>query len=217
MMHPFRASIRQSRVDKGSSNHQHQEQAPTQPSLSIKAKNYKPFRFSRRFSFSNQQEELGTIRYTNFNPRTKQGSIESALQLAHQSRKPIFANFVELPGCDAGVAREAGNTIFSDPLVKKMIQTHFVPAAFNTWDRFNPGHNHAIKRWGGDLAASDGGYVRIIGCDGNTILGATGHIRGKQSKQDVLLAIAQALVELDYPLPVELRAEIKAHQQVIEI
>jgi hypothetical protein len=42
--------------------------------------------------------ELGTIRYANLTPDGKHGDYKTALEIAAETGKPIFANFVEWSG-----------------------------------------------------------------------------------------------------------------------
>jgi hypothetical protein len=138
-----------------------------------------------------QPIELGILSYANLTPDGKHGDFASALKQSQTSGKPIFANFVEWPGC-AGVV-DAGKYIFAEPSIARLIQTHFVPVAFNTWDRNDCGYNQAMKAWGGPLARSDWGYVRIIATDGRTILASTPAVTGRNSKPQVQAAIREAL------------------------
>lgn len=46
----------------------------------------------------NQPVELGTIHYVNLTADGRHGDLEKALQVASESGKPIFANFVEWSG-----------------------------------------------------------------------------------------------------------------------
>ena len=45
-----------------------------------------------------QPVELGTIHYTNLTPDGRHGDFDRAVAVAHQTGKPIFANFVEWSG-----------------------------------------------------------------------------------------------------------------------
>ena len=47
---------------------------------------------------SNQAVELGTINYVNLTSDGRHGEFEKALQVARETGKPIFANFVEWSG-----------------------------------------------------------------------------------------------------------------------
>jgi hypothetical protein len=47
---------------------------------------------------SNQAVELGTINYVNLTRDGRHGEFETALQVARETGKPIFANFVEWSG-----------------------------------------------------------------------------------------------------------------------
>jgi hypothetical protein len=63
-----------------------------------------------------------------------------------------FLSNIESQGC-----QEAGSIIFSDPVLKAIVETYFVPAAFNTWDRHNsPSHMYgrAFAHWSGRLKDS---------------------------------------------------------------
>ena len=42
--------------------------------------------------------ELGTIRYVNLTQDGKHGDYDTAVSIAKESGRPIFANFVEWPG-----------------------------------------------------------------------------------------------------------------------
>lgn len=42
-----------------------------------------------------QAVELGTIDYVNLSPNQKHGDMAIALEIAAETKKPIFANFVE--------------------------------------------------------------------------------------------------------------------------
>lgn len=46
----------------------------------------------------NQAVELGTINYVNLTPDKRHGDLSTALKIATQTKKPIFANFVEWSG-----------------------------------------------------------------------------------------------------------------------
>ena len=46
----------------------------------------------------NQPIELGTINYVNLTSDGRHGDYERALQVARETGKPIFANFVEWSG-----------------------------------------------------------------------------------------------------------------------
>jgi hypothetical protein len=46
----------------------------------------------------NQAIELGTIHYVNLTPDGRHGDLETALRVAAEPGKPIFANFVEWSG-----------------------------------------------------------------------------------------------------------------------
>ena len=45
-----------------------------------------------------QAVELGTINYVNLTPDGRHGEYETALRVAAETGKPIFANFVEWSG-----------------------------------------------------------------------------------------------------------------------
>eukprot|EP00541_Cyclophora_tenuis_P007846 CAMPEP_0116552124 /NCGR_PEP_ID=MMETSP0397-20121206/6319_1 /TAXON_ID=216820 /ORGANISM="Cyclophora tenuis, Strain ECT3854" /LENGTH=70 /DNA_ID=CAMNT_0004077053 /DNA_START=84 /DNA_END=296 /DNA_ORIENTATION=- len=49
-------------------------------------------------SIPKQAVELGTINYVNLTPDGRHGDFDTALQVAAQTGKPIFANFVEWSG-----------------------------------------------------------------------------------------------------------------------
>lgn len=49
-------------------------------------------------SIHNQAVELGTINYVNLTPDSKHGDYDIALEIAKETGKPIFANFVEWSG-----------------------------------------------------------------------------------------------------------------------
>jgi len=46
----------------------------------------------------NQAVELGTVNYVNLTSDSKHGTYDIAIQLAKETGKPIFANFVEWSG-----------------------------------------------------------------------------------------------------------------------
>lgn len=45
-----------------------------------------------------QPVELGTIDYVNLSPDGRHGDFETAIRIARETGKPIFANFVEWSG-----------------------------------------------------------------------------------------------------------------------
>ena len=45
-----------------------------------------------------QYVELGTIRYVNLSPDGRHGDYKTAIEVARETEKPIFANFVEWSG-----------------------------------------------------------------------------------------------------------------------
>lgn len=55
-------------------------------------------RLASRNSPVNQPIELGTIEYVNLSSDGKHGDFDHAVQVARETGKPIFANFVEWSG-----------------------------------------------------------------------------------------------------------------------
>lgn len=76
-----------------------------------------------------QYVELGTIDYVNLTIDRKHGDYQTAIDIATETGKPIFCNFVEWAGWQG--CKDAGR-IFADPNVKKAAEELFVPCAFNT-------------------------------------------------------------------------------------
>jgi len=167
--------------------------------------------------------ELGTINYRNLSPSDggfKHGDYGRALRAAAASSsggKPLFVNFVEYPGC-VGVW-EAGKNIFSHTDLVQAVHEAFVPVYFNTWDRKKEKSsrsddgddeedksNSAFAAWGGELADSDWGYVRIVTPDGEKVVAGTGQITGgNASNLEQVVAVATvALEELGRPVPAAL-------------
>lgn len=166
----------------------------------------------RRGSSSGPQQpvELGTIAYVNVSTSNamtayKHGNYERTLEVAasSDSNKPIFANFIEYPGC-AGVY-EAGRTIFSHPDIVNAVEEAFVPAYFNTWDRHNDAYNQPMKEWGGELADSDWGYLRVITANGKEVVAASPIITDKTTVDEVAIFLIVALEALELPIPRSLR------------
>lgn len=59
--------------------------------------------------------------------------------------------------CDASECqgcKDAGSKIFSDPVIKQIVEEFFVPCAFNTWDRSISKHNKAMRQWSAGLESS---------------------------------------------------------------
>jgi len=141
----------------------------------------------------NQAVELGTINYVNLTSDSKHGTYDIAIQLAKETGKPIFANFVEWSGW-AG-CKDAG-TIFADPVVVKTAEEFFVPCAFNTWDRSNAKYNEPMKKWGAGLAHSWWGYLRIIDSKGKIVLTGTNQITSRHALSHVKQIMREALEDL---------------------
>ena len=142
--------------------------------------------------------ELGTINYVNLSKDGKHGGIHSALKIAAETGKPIFANFVEWPGWQG--CKDAGS-IFADPIVKRAAEEAFVPCAFNTWDRSVPGWNQPMQRWGAGLANSWWGYLRIIDSEGNLVINGTNQITSHRQLKEVKQAMRDALEDLGEDVP----------------
>jgi hypothetical protein len=117
--------------------------------------------------------ELGSgINYVNLCGR--HGEIATALEAAREARKPLLAYFVSWPGSPETLNVAQG--IFSHPDLVHVINTAFVPAAFNLRDRNNKNYNMAHTCWAGDMSSvrsSSPGFLRIISPDGITVLGGT--------------------------------------------
>ncbi|KAL7574657.1 hypothetical protein ACA910_003004 [Epithemia clementina (nom. ined.)] len=104
--------------------------------------------------------ELGSIHYANLTSDGRHGDYALALSIAKETGKPIFANFVELSGCQG--CQDAGAYIFTNPVIQLVAESFFVPCAFNTWDRYDRNYNMAMRQWAGPLKDSDWGYLRLI-------------------------------------------------------
>jgi len=50
--------------------------------------------------------------------------------------------------------KEAGAKIFANPVIQQIAEQHFVPAAFNTWDRNDGNYAKAFRQWSAGLAGS---------------------------------------------------------------
>jgi hypothetical protein len=57
--------------------------------------------------------------------------------------------YTQKQGC-----KDAGASIFSDPVIQQIAEQYFVPAAFNTWDRSNSKFNAPMRRWSAGLEGS---------------------------------------------------------------
>ena len=145
-----------------------------------------------------QAEELGTIEYVNLDKALRHGDMEKALAIAKETGKPLFCNFVEWEGCQG--CKDAGK-IFSDLRIKRVAEELFVPCAFNTWDRFEDDYNEPMKRWGGRLRLSDGGYLRIVDSEGENVIAETRGLNGIESFDEVRDTIVEALKTLGKEVP----------------
>jgi hypothetical protein len=151
--------------------------------------------------------ELGEgIQYVNIRGTCQHGDIVTAMEVAREERKPLFAYFVEWPGSEE--ALEVASGIFSHPDLVKVINTSFVPAAFNTRDRRNEQYNMAHKYWGGALATSLHGYVRILSPDGITVLAGTRILHSIDAMHQVCMAMLMALTAEGQEVPIALKNQI---------
>jgi hypothetical protein len=160
----------------------------------------------RREATKGQPVELGTIRYVNWDRKTgNHGSFEEVLRQVEETGKPIFANFVEVPGSSG--TYDAGKHIFSDPDIAAAAEECFVPAVFNTVDRRRIEYSLPHKLWGGTLMDSDLGYLRIIAAKGRSVVAATERITGREDLNKVRETMIKGLEELGLPVPKALRKE----------
>lgn len=145
-----------------------------------------------------QYVELGTIEYVNLTADGKHGEFEPAIDIARETGKPIFANFVEWSGWQG--CKDAGR-IFADPIVKRAAEELFVPCAFNTWDRSDSRRNRPMKYWGAGLANSWWGYLRIIDAEGKEVINGTRQITSHRYLDQVKQVMREALEDLGEDVP----------------
>jgi hypothetical protein len=142
--------------------------------------------------------ELGTIHYANLTQDGRHGEYQTALDLAAETGRPIFANFVEWSGWQG--CKDAGK-IFADPIVKRAAEELFVPCAFNTWDRSDSKLSIPMKKWGAGLASSWWGYLRIIDSEGKLVVSGTRQITSHRQLDEVKQVMREALEDLGLDVP----------------
>ena len=152
----------------------------------------------RNNNYKSQAVELGTIDYVNLDDTQSHSDIKKALEVAMQTGKPLFCNFVEWSGWQG--CKDAGR-IFADARIKRVAEELFVPCAFNTWDRSNPTWNEPFKRWGGRLKSSWWGYLRIVDCEGKSVIAESDQITGYHACNNVKAVIINALKSMEKEVP----------------
>jgi len=112
--------------------------------------------------------QLGTLRYVNYNSRTKSCSLERVLDAALETGKPIFAHFV---ASDPSADGETVARMFSNSCRNRVIEECFVPAVFNIEECNDASHMKLIRKWfGGPVGPSTNDRLRIVTHDGKRVI-----------------------------------------------